>query len=76
MFCFTALHVPVLVRHPETIELIINYDPLIGSVIREAEGMRKLDLEVPHIANVLSFSQQQLKNDKAQLQVISYFVIS
>ena len=68
---FSAVQVPLLMRHPETKALLVNFDPLIYQVIREAECMRKLDLPVPNAAGVISYNQQQLKNNHAELHVSS-----
>merc|ERR1719210_925248 len=45
--CKEALQVPVLVRHYESKEVHVNLDPTVYLVMREAECMRKLDLEIP-----------------------------
>lgn len=55
-----GLMAPVLVKHPKTKELIPNYDPLIPLTIREADCMRKMGLEIPVTANVLSFRKEKI----------------
>ncbi|CAH1796663.1 unnamed protein product [Owenia fusiformis] len=65
-----ALQVPVLVRHQDTKQLLVNFDPLIMQVIREAECMRKLDMEVPEVANILSHSQDKLKANRNTLTML------
>ena len=68
-FWLAALQVPLLVRHPETMELLMNLDPMVYQVIKEAEWMRKLDLDIPEAANVLIYTQKTLKSNYDQLKV-------
>ncbi|XP_033097186.1 dynein heavy chain 5, axonemal-like, partial [Anneissia japonica] len=57
------LQASLLVRHPETNVLLVNFDPMLLQVIREAECMHKLELEVPSAANVICLSQEKLRNN-------------
>ena len=64
------LQVPVLVRHPNNQSLLlVNFDPYIFEVIKEAEYMMKLDLEIPDAAKCLVHSKDKLKDHKTQMQV-------
>ena len=67
--CQEVLHVPLLVRHPETRELLVNLDPVIFQVIQEASYIKKLGLEVPYTANTIAYKEEKLKANQAQLQV-------
>ncbi|KAI0211059.1 Dynein heavy chain 8, axonemal [Lamellibrachia satsuma] len=63
-----ALRVPLLVRHPETKELLVNFDHLIYEVIKEAECMRKLRLDIPEFAKMLCLLRRKLKADHCTLK--------
>ena len=65
----SALKVPLLVRHPDTKELLVNFDPWIHEVIKEAECMRKLRLDIPEFAKVLCLLRMKLKSDHWTLKV-------
>ena len=65
----SALTVPLLVRHPDTKELVVNFDPWIHEVIKEAECMRKLRLDIPEFAKVLCLLGRKLKSDHWTLKV-------
>ena len=67
---YEALQVPILVRHPESRELLCNFDLHIYLVIRETECMRKLGLDVPEIANIISHSQDKLKKNHESLKLL------
>ena len=60
---------PLLVRHPETKELLVNFDHLIYEVIKEAECMRKLRLDIPEFAKMLCLLRRKLKADHCTLKV-------
>ena len=64
-----ALRVPLLVRHPDTKELVVNFDPLIYEVIKESECMRKLHLDIPEFAKTLCLLRKKLKADHCTLKV-------
>lgn len=57
----SGLQSSLLVRHPESKELFVNFDPQILTLIREAECMARLDLEVPLAALDLRARQHSLK---------------
>ena len=65
----TGLQATLLIRHPETRELLVNFDPLILQVIRESECMLKLGLEVPEAARVVYLGQEKLKENCNALEV-------
>jgi len=58
----SGLQSSLLVRHPETKDLYVNFDPQILTLIREAECMSRLNLEVPAAAVDLRTRQHSLKN--------------
>uniref|UniRef100_A0A671YVZ2 Dynein axonemal heavy chain 8 n=1 Tax=Sparus aurata TaxID=8175 RepID=A0A671YVZ2_SPAAU len=44
---FSVLNITLLVRHPATGKLFVNFDPKVTEVIREAKCLLKMGLEVP-----------------------------
>uniref|UniRef100_F6PHB9 AAA+ ATPase domain-containing protein n=1 Tax=Ciona intestinalis TaxID=7719 RepID=F6PHB9_CIOIN len=60
----------LLVRHPETKQLHINYDPQVPAMVREALCMNKMDLEVPEVATNLLRKIDDLKNTKETLETL------
>lgn len=66
-----GLQASLLIRHPETRQLLVNFDPMIYQVIRESECMLKLDLEVPEAAKVICLGQETLKKNFNSLKVSS-----
>ncbi|XP_078482966.1 dynein axonemal heavy chain 8 [Ciona intestinalis] len=65
-----ALQATLLVRHPETKQLHINYDPQVPAMVREALCMNKMDLEVPEVATNLLRKIDNLKNTKETLETL------
>ena len=65
----SGLQASLLVKHPETNELFVNFDPQILTLIRETEWMIKLGLEIPPVAKSLKVKQGMLKDNYSKLQV-------
>ena len=65
----SGLQASLLVRHPETKELFVNFDPQILTLIRESECMVRLGLDVPFGAQTLLQKRQTIKNNYNRLQV-------
>lgn len=51
----SKLEVPLIRKDPETNQLMMNLDRHVLQVVKEAESMMKLGLEVPETAKVLAF---------------------
>ena len=64
----------MLVKHPETHDLYVNFDPQILTLIRETEWMIKLGLDIPPVAKGLKVKQYTLKNNFSALQVNRLYV--
>lgn len=65
----SGLQASLLVRHPETKELFVNFDPQILTLIRESECMVRLGLDIPFGAQTLLQKRQTIKNNYNRLQV-------
>ncbi|XP_070548103.1 dynein axonemal heavy chain 8-like [Ptychodera flava] len=65
-----GMQAPLLIRHPETGELLVNLDPMLCQVIRETECLSKLGLEVPETAKVLRLGQDKLKENYGKLKLM------
>ncbi|CAL8275103.1 unnamed protein product [Lota lota] len=65
-----ALHTTLLVRHPMTGKLLVNFDPKIVENIREAKCMLKMGLEVPKHASRLVMTESTINAHRFQLQIL------
>jgi dynein heavy chain len=52
----------IFVRHPDTRELFVNFDPQILTLIHETEYMGRLGLEIPPLAKTLRAQQETFKS--------------
>ncbi|XP_030832172.1 dynein heavy chain 8, axonemal [Strongylocentrotus purpuratus] len=66
----SGLRATLLIRHPETGQLMVNFDPLLYQIIRESVCMVKLGLDVPEAALVIVMGQDQLKDNVNSLKAI------
>ena len=66
---FTGLQATLLVRHPDTGKLYVNFDPLIVELIRETDCMMKMGLEIPISARILFQRRDHLKSTEDKLKV-------
>lgn len=65
----TVLNITLLVRHPATGKLFVNFDPKVTEVIREAKCLLKMGLEVPKQALRLVKFESKLYAHHLRLQV-------
>nr|XP_018671052.1 dynein heavy chain 5, axonemal isoform X3 [Ciona intestinalis] len=65
-----GLQASLLVRHPETNELYVNFDPMILTLIKETEAMTRMGLEIPLTAAKISQKQASLKEHSNQLKFL------
>ncbi|XP_022805941.1 dynein heavy chain 5, axonemal-like [Stylophora pistillata] len=66
----SGLQASLLVRHPETKELFVNFDPQILTLIRESECMMRLGLDIPFGAQTLLQKRQTIKKNYNRLQLL------
>ncbi|NWI40441.1 DYH8 protein, partial [Picathartes gymnocephalus] len=60
----------ILVRHPTTEKLLVNFDPQILEIVRETKCMIKLGLEVPEQAIKIVIIENKLKSNKLKLEAL------
>ncbi|KAM8728478.1 dynein axonemal heavy chain 8-like [Acanthopagrus schlegelii] len=65
-----VLNITLLVRHPATGKLFVNFDPKVTEVIREAKCLLKMGLEVPKQASRLVKFESKLYAHHLRLQTI------
>lgn len=65
----SGLQASLLVRHPDTGALYVNFDPAITTLIRETECMARLGLEIPPVARTVRAKQGSLKDTYNALNV-------
>ncbi|XP_063774922.1 dynein axonemal heavy chain 8 [Pseudophryne corroboree] len=63
-----ALQATLMVRHPETLRILINFDPKILESIRETKCMIQLGLEVPEQAKRLLSIETTLKSNHLKIE--------
>ncbi len=56
-------------QEPAAGVLHVNVDPEILTLVREAEWMRRLGLDIPESAGVLTYLRTKLKRDHDHLRV-------
>ena len=71
----SGLHASILVKNPETSQLLVNFDPNILVLIRETECMIRLGLEIPPTAKFLKARQAGLKENFNNLGVSIFITL-
>ncbi|XP_077982678.1 dynein axonemal heavy chain 5-like [Glandiceps talaboti] len=66
----SGLHASLLVRHPESNDLYVNFDPQILTLIRETECMARMGLEISLAAKALRQKQGYFKENYNKLQML------
>lgn len=59
---------PLLVRHPETNKYMLNFDPYISEVTREAEHISKFKLNVPEFIKIINFCKEKIFFSRDQVK--------
>ncbi|XP_072925763.1 dynein axonemal heavy chain 5-like [Hemitrygon akajei] len=65
-----GLQASLLVKHPDTGEMFVNFDPDLSVLMREAECMVRMGLEIPSNAKALLQKQAMLKKMYNKLQLL------
>ncbi|XP_032892362.1 dynein heavy chain 5, axonemal-like [Amblyraja radiata] len=65
-----GLQATLLVKHPDTGQMIVNFDPDLTVLIREAECMVRMGLEIPDNAKALLQRRDMLKRMYNKLQLL------
>ncbi|EDO32004.1 predicted protein [Nematostella vectensis] len=76
MILVLGLQASLLVRHPDSGELYVNFDPQLYQLIRETECMMKMNLQVPNNAKLLYMNRHQLKKTSSKLKLMLEEVVS
>jgi dynein heavy chain len=71
--CRAGLQASLLVRHPESKELFVNFDSQILTMIRETECLSRMGLEIPLLARTMRARQGEYKDIVSKLQVYCHF---
>uniref|UniRef100_A0A663DRU1 Dynein axonemal heavy chain 5 n=1 Tax=Aquila chrysaetos chrysaetos TaxID=223781 RepID=A0A663DRU1_AQUCH len=61
-----ALCASLLVRHPETKELLVNLDPVVLEVLYETKYLKKMHFEVPDVVLGLCADEEQIKRHQME----------
>jgi dynein heavy chain len=70
----SGLNASLLVQHPETKKLFVNFDPQLIELIHEARCLRKLNLEIPELAQQLLISEQHIKDVRIRFVVLDFLL--
>uniref|UniRef100_A0A3B4U7E5 Dynein axonemal heavy chain 8 n=1 Tax=Seriola dumerili TaxID=41447 RepID=A0A3B4U7E5_SERDU len=65
-----VLNITLLVRHPKTGKFVVNFDPEVTEVIREAKCLLKMGLEIPKQALCLVKLESRINTNQLRLQTI------
>ncbi|XP_070701078.1 dynein axonemal heavy chain 8-like [Pempheris klunzingeri] len=65
-----VLNITLLVRHPKTGKLVVNFDPKVTEVIREAKCLLKMGLEIPKQGLRLVKLESKINANHLRLQTI------
>lgn len=59
--CKAGLSAPLLVQHPETGKILVNFDKEIMQLIREAKYMQRFGISVPDSAQMVLLQEEKFK---------------
>ena len=57
----SGMNASLLVRHPDSAKLFVNFDPQVFELVAESKYMKKLRLEIPDAALILCKMEFKLK---------------
>ena len=64
-----GLKITLLVRHPDTGQLLVNFDPRILELFREVQCFHALGLEVPALGEMLYSRRDTITDNHHAVQV-------
>lgn len=59
----SGLHASLLVKHPESGDLFVNFDPQIMELIQEAKCLQAMGLEIPREAKELVVKEETIRSN-------------
>ena len=59
--CKAGLAAPLLVQHPETGKILVNFDKEIMQLVREAKYMQRFNIAVPESAQMVLLQEEKFK---------------
>lgn len=68
---YVALQATLLVLHPDTRKMLVNFDPKISEIIRETKCMLKMGMEVPEQALRLVKNEKSMTASRLRLEVLN-----
>lgn len=72
----SSLNTTVLVRIPETKELVVNYDRRITEVLREIDVLTKMGLELPPQAKVFMGKRVEMRKKFDTIEVCFFLLLA
>ncbi|XP_021362874.1 dynein heavy chain 5, axonemal-like isoform X1 [Mizuhopecten yessoensis] len=63
-----GLNAALLIRHPDTMDLHVNFDPQVLELIQESKCLQALNLEVPEAAKAMIVTEEQIKANAVSLR--------
>ncbi|XP_075719889.1 dynein axonemal heavy chain 8 [Rhinoderma darwinii] len=63
-----AMQAKLLVRHPETKQMFVNFDPKFRMILQETKGMMKMGLDIPEGAEEFLKTEVELNSNHLQLE--------
>lgn len=57
----SGLNASLLIRHPDTDELFVNFDPQVMELIQEAKCLQALNLDIPDTVKALMVKEEEIK---------------
>ena len=62
----SGLQASLLVRHPDSGELFVNFDPQIMELIQEAKCLQALKLDIPDPAKELIVKEEEIRSNNVK----------
>ncbi|CAF3386329.1 unnamed protein product [Rotaria sp. Silwood1] len=63
-----GMEATIYIRHPETKEEYVNFDPQVLELIKDAQYLSKLGLDIPETATTLLRQEEQIRQTSVNLQ--------